>query len=163
MKRLLVLLLIPLFSLSSFGQKIDQLIKISKDLETFEIYALENGYEFHRMQAKSGLSFQKVTIINHRSLETKTEYLSSIFTNDDDSSFITYQGQGQEELPDIYRELKKLGFKLVNTEAVELFKSVDIVDDDIDWYVKEYSRGDTEKISVYIASNGAYEINYQGY
>ena len=156
MKRLLVLLLIPLFSLSSFGQKIDQLIKISKDLETFEIYALENGYEFHRMQAKSGLSFQKVTIINHRSLETKTEYLSSIFTNDDDSSFITYQGQGQEELPDIYRELKKLGFKLVNT------RNTSSDDDDIKWYVKEYSRGDTEEISVYIGSkNDVYELNYK--
>ena len=155
MKRLLILLFIPLFSLSSFGQKIDQLIKISKDLETFEIYALENGYKFYNTYG-AGFIFQKVTQINPFSSETITEYLTIDKSAFSDKYFTYYQGQGQEELPDIYRELKKLGFKLVNT------RNTSSDDDDIKWYVKEYSRGDTEEISVYIGSkNDVYELNYK--
>lgn len=153
MKKLLLLLFIPLFSFNSFGQKIDQLIKISKDLESFEIYALENGYKFYRTIG-AGFAFQKVTQINSFRPETKTEYLTIDKSAFSDKYFTNYQGQGQEELPDIYRELKKLGFKLVNT------RDAASSEDEIQWYVKEYSRGDNEEISVYITSNGVYELNY---
>jgi len=155
MKRLLVLLLIPIFSLSSFGQEIDQLIKISKDLETFEIYALENGYKFYKMD-EIRLTFKKVTQINPFRPEIKTEYLSVYTAGFVGKYHSTYDGVEQEKLPDIYRELKKLGFKLVNT------RNISSDDDDIKWYVKEYSRGDTEEISVYIGSkNDVYELNYK--
>jgi len=153
MKRLLVLLLIPIFSLSSFGQEIDQLIKIAKmDLESFEIYALENGYKFYKMDGESGLSFVKVTEINPFRPETITEYLSVNTAFIGGKYYSSYQGEEQEKLPNIYRELKKLGFEFAITR--------NRTDGDIEFYIKDYSRGDSEEITVYIGSNGVYEISY---
>ena len=48
MKKLILLLFIPLISLSSFGQgEVTQLMRIAKmDLEKFEVFAIDNNYKF---------------------------------------------------------------------------------------------------------------------
>jgi len=138
MKKLILLLFIPLVS---FGQgELAQLIRVAKmDIESFEIYALEKGYtlnEFVDEENFKGLEMQK-------GFGSTTEYLSVYSKWYNEKYKSVYQGEKQRRLPDIYGELKKMGFKLFDTESMT-------TDNGITSYVKEYKKGDRETISIYI-------------
>ena len=149
MKKLLYILAL-LVCFSSFGQSyVAQLIKVAKmDMERFEIYALENGYSLEKFiddDDIKGLSMVKGTGNN-------TEYLTSY------SKFYKKRYQSgyqcnKEKLIYIYRELEKLGFKLIKSENLNL-KGTEA-------YVKYYKRAQKEILNIYnINSPNVIELEY---
>ena len=142
MKKLILLLLfIPLVS---FGQiSISELIKVAKmDRESFEIYALENGYSYSNSNKKvedemEYLRMDKGSGSNYKLLEHYTKFGSSSYASN-------YTGP-QEGLVNIYKELKNLGFTL--DVAKELFVSEER------YYLKSYIKND-ELVDIYITTDG---------
>ena len=155
MKKLILLLFISLISFSSFGQaEVTQLMRIAEmDLEKFEIFAFENNYTFDELiddKDAKGLSMVK-------GYGNETEYLTVYEKYYEYKYASGYQGGKQKRLPTIYKELKKLGFKLFNTSN---FKSRD------GWksYLKEYKRGAKELVNIFIFEDGVtIELSYKVY
>ena len=150
MKKLILLLLfIPLVS---FGQiSISDLIKVAKmDRESFEIYALENGYSYGK-STKDGifesLEMKKGSGYNFKFLEHITKIESMPYKS-------TYTGP-QEGLVNIYKELKNLGFTVDKTQ--------EILYDDGSKYFKSYIKND-ELVELYITADGDdFTIFYSDY
>ncbi len=154
MKKLILLLFIPLISLSSFGQgEVTQLMRIAKmDLEKFEVFAIDNNYKFDNFDDDENVRGLSMV----RGYGDQTEYLTVY------EKFYTYkyasgyQGGKQKKLPTIYKELKKLGFKLFDTSNFTNSKT------GMNSYLKEYKRGNKEFIRIFIFEDGiAIEMSYE--
>ena len=146
MKKLILLLLfVQSFSYSqdiSLGQiSISELIKVAKmDRESFEIYALENGYSYNNKIVKDemeSLRMNKGSGSNYKLLEHFTKFGPSSYAS-------SYFGP-QEGLVNIYKELKNLGFTL--DDAKELFISEER------HYLKSYIKND-KFVDIYISTDG---------
>ena len=134
----------------SYSQiSVSQLIKIAKmDMESFEIYAMEQGYVLNEAVDDKfygkGLSFVKYD--GHRDvtryLASYSEYFSAKYHSGYASEDINF------ELPNIYRSLKELGFKLENTEYNKNLADI----------VKTYIKGE-EEIKIYITKED-FEMGY---
>ena len=127
-----------LISFSSFGQRdVAQLIKVAKmDIEKFEMYALENGYsldEFMDDEDVKGLSMSKGT-------GDSTEYLT-VYSKFYKKRYQSGYQCKKEKLIYIYRELKKMGFKLINSENETI--------EGRGAYVKYYKRAEKEILNIY--------------
>ena len=122
-----------LISLSSFGQlTLNEIIKVSKmDRESFEMYSLNNNFQFYEIDENE--DFNRFTMVKGR--VGNTEYLSHYFY----SSKIRSNYQFSiGKLQDIYKELKAIGFKLVNSRNSEF------------GYEKTYERSNKEEIYILI-------------
>jgi len=148
MKKLLLLLLfIPLVAI---GQSISvsNILKVAKmDRESFEIYAMDKGFVFHKVEEDEhikGLTMFKGGYGG--------EYLSNYSKFFGDKHSINYQTYNTKRLSSIYKELKTLGFKLVDSKGLEN-------NSDGFQYEKNYQRGTKEGINIYIKSDWV-EIAY---
>ena len=141
MKKLIVLLLfIPLVS---FGQiSISDLIKVAKmDGESFEIYALENGYSYGNKKVEDEMEYlemNKGSGSNYKILTHYRKFASYSYASN-------YAGP-QEGLVNIYKELKNLGFTLY--DAKESFVNEER------YYLKSYRKND-ELVDIYIYTDGS--------
>ena len=101
----------------SYSQiSVSQLIKMGKmDMESFEIYAIEQGYTFNKVidsEVEEGLRFLK-----YDEYTGITRYISKYSKWYSAISNISYNAHdNNSELSKIYRDLKELGFKLEETE-----------------------------------------------
>ena len=157
MKKLILLLFIPLISLSSFGQgEVTQLMRIAKmDLEKFEVFALENNYKFKKFDDKE--SYRGLSMV--RGTGDQTEYLTVYDKFFEFKYSSSYQAGKQKRLPNIYQELEKLGFKLVDMSNYSSSKS------EVNSYRKQYKRGNKEFMTIHIMDDGvtiemSYMVNY---
>ena len=148
----LILLFIPLVS---YGQiSISDLIKVGKmDLESFEIYALEKGFRFNKIENDEednlyGLGMKKPD-------GQRTEYLTNYQKYYGDAArAVNYQGPIQEKLVSIYKELKSLGFEMYDMSEYE--------NDGKTYFLKEYIKNGGEEITIYIFPDGlTCEISYE--
>ena len=129
-----LLFLSVFLSVSLFGQiTVSELIKIAQmDRESFELYALNNGYEFH----KAGETENQSKIIMVKGQKPKEVYLyhaDRYFSKRYHSLYDTYN---KKDLGLWYFQLEELGFILTNKEFVG------------STYAKDYTRG-KETISIY--------------
>ena len=141
MKKLILLLLfIPLVSLGQIS--ISDLIKVAKmDRESFEIYALENGYSYSNKKVEDEMEYlgmDKGSGYNYKILTHYTKYGPFSYASN-------YVGP-QEGLVNIYKELKNLGFTL--DDAKESFVS------EKRYYLKSYIKND-ELVNIYIYTDGS--------
>ena len=149
MKKLILLLLfIPLVAI---GQSISvsNILKVAKmDRESFEIYAMDKGFVFHKVEEDEhikGLTMFKGGYGG--------EYVSNYSKFFGDKHSTNYQTYNTKRLSSIYKELKTLGFKLVDSKGLE--------NDSYGYqYVKNYERGTKEELDIYIKSDWV-EIGYQ--
>ncbi len=136
MKKLILLLLfIPLVS---FGQiSISDLIKVAKmDRESFEIYALENGYRYWKPIKEDGYEGLLMEKDNRNEGLGHYSMLNKSLKSD-------YMGP-QEGLVSIYKELKNLGFTLFETQEA--------VVGNFNRYSKIYKKDD-EQVTITIINN----------
>ena len=148
MKKLILLLLfIPLVAI---GQSISvsNILKVAKmDRESFEIYAMDKGFVFHKVEEDEhikGLTMFKGGYGGEYLSNYSKFYLYKHSTN--------YQTSNTKRLSSIYKELKTLGFKLVDSKGLEN-------NSDGFQYEKNYQRGTKEGINIYIKSDWV-EIAY---
>ena len=149
MKKLLLLLLfIPLVAI---GQNISvsNLLKVAKmDRESFEIYAMDRGFVFENV--KEDEDIKGLTMF--RGGPGSEEYLSNYSKYFSYKYAANYQTSNTKRLSSIYKELKTLGFKLVDSKGREN-------DSDGFQYEKNYERGTKELLNIYIKSDWV-EIGY---
>ncbi len=123
------------------------------DLEKFEVFAFENNYKFEKFHDEENVRGLSMV----RGYGKQTEYLTVYEKLYNYKYGSVYQGGKQKRLPTIYKELKKLGFKLFNTSN---FKS----SNESIPYLKEYKRGAKELINVFIFEDGVtIEMSYKEY
>ena len=116
MKLTLLFLCIFFAGISHSQISVSQLIRIDKmDMESFEIYAIEQGYTFNKVidsELEEGLLFLK-----YDKYTGITRYLSKFSKWYSAKSHSSYNAHdNNSELSSIYRSLKELGFKLSETE-----------------------------------------------
>jgi hypothetical protein len=143
MKKLILLLLfIPLVAI---GQNISvsNILKVAKmDRESFEIYAMDRGFVFHKVEEDEDIK----GLVMFRGDIGSEEYLSNHSKYFGYKSYSCYQTYNTKRLSSIYKELKTLGFKLVDSKGLEK-------DSDGYQYVKNYKRGTKEMLDIYIKSD----------
>ena len=146
-KLILILLFIPLVAI---GQNISvsNILKVAKmDRESFEIYAMDKGFVFHKVEEDEhikGLTMFKGGYGGEYLSNYSKFYLYKHSTN--------YQTYNTKRLSSIYKELKTLGFKLVDSKGLENNSNGF-------QYEKNYQRGTKEGINIYIKSDWV-EIAY---
>jgi hypothetical protein len=148
MKKLILLLLfIPLVAI---GQSISvsNILKVAKmDRESFEIYAMDKGFVFHKVEEDEHIK-GLIMFKGGYGGEYLSNY-SKFFGNKHSTNYQTYN---TKRLSSIYKELKTLGFKLVDSKGLEN-------NSDGFQYEKNYQRGTKEGINIYIKSDWV-EIAY---
>ena len=150
MKKLILLLLyIPLVAI---GQSISvsNILKVAKmDRESFEIYAMDKGFVFNEFEEDEDFKGLRMFKGEYGSEEYLTNYSKYFFYK----YSTNYQTRNTKRLSSIYKELKTLGFKLVDSKGLE--------NDSYGYqYVKNYERGTKEELDIYIKSDWV-EIGYQ--
>ena len=149
MKKLILLLLfIPLVAI---GQSISvsNILKVAKmDRESFEIYAMDKGFVFNSFEEDENFKGLSMSKGEYGSEEYLTNYSKFYFYK----HATNYQTANTKRLSSIYKELKTLGFKLVDSKGLENH-SYGMQ------YVKNYERGTKELFNIYIKSDWV-EIHY---
>ena len=148
-KLILILLFIPLVAI---GQSISvsNILKVAKmDRESFEIYAMDKGFVFHKVKEDEDIK----GLTMYRGGNGSFEYLSNYSKYFSYKYAANYQTSNTKRLSTIYKELKTLGFKLVDSKGLE--NSSDGFQ-----YEKNYQRGTKESLNIYIKSDWV-EIGYQ--
>jgi hypothetical protein len=146
-KLILILLFIPLVAI---GQSISvsNILKVAKmDRESFEIYAMDKGFVFHKVEEDENIK-GLIMFKGGYGGEYLSNY-SKFFGNKHSTNYQTYN---TKRLSSIYKELKTLGFKLVDSKGLEN-------NSDGFQYEKNYQRGTKEGINIYIKSDWV-EIAY---
>ena len=133
-----------LISFSSFSQlKLNEIIKVSKmDRESFEMYSLNNNFQFYEIDENE--DFNSFTMV--KGGVGNTEYLTHYFYSSKRRARYQFS---IGKLQNIYKELKAIGFKLVNSRNSEF------------GYEKTYERSNKEEIEILINSqNPKFVIDY---
>ena len=150
MRKFIYTLFVSVFLSSvGFGQiSMSQLIKVAKmDKETFEIYAMDRGFNFSNLDDHEGVKglimLKKSGAYNYELLTSYSKYFKFKY-----ASNYQFSRTDKDRLLSIYKELKALGFKLGNSRVID----GDQDDEDVYRYEKNYERGD-ESINIYIKSD----------
>ena len=148
-KLILILLFIPLVAI---GQSISvsNILKVAKmDRESFEIYAMDKGFVFNEFEEDENFKGLSMFKGEYGSEEYLTNYSKYFWYKQS----VNYQTANTKRLSSIYKELKTLGFKLVDSNGVE--------NDSYGFqYVKNYERGTKEVLNINIKSDWV-EIGYK--
>lgn len=150
MRKILIILLsfIPLVAI---GQSISvsNILKVAKmDRESFEIYAMDKGFVFYEFEENVNIKGLRM----FRGGYGSEEYLSNYSKYFGYKHATNYQMRNTKRLSSIYKELKTLGFKLVDSKGLE--------NDSYGMqYEKNYERGTKEELNIYIKSDWV-EIAY---
>ena len=140
-KLILILLFIPLVAI---GQSISvsNILKVAKmDRESFEIYAMDKGFVFYEFTDDEDVKGLRMSRGEYESVE----YLSNYSKFGWYKHSANYQTANTKRLSSIYKELKTLGFKLVDSKGLEN-------DSNGMQYAKNYERGTKEELNIYIKS-----------
>ena len=143
--------LVLLISFASFGQNIyvSDLLKVAKmDRESFEIYTMDRGFVFNELQENEnfkGLAMFRGDAGSEEYLTNYSKFYSYKYSTN-------YQTANPKRLSSIYKELKTLGFKLVDSKGLENHSNGF-------QYEKNYERGTKEVLNIYIKSDWV-EIGY---
>jgi hypothetical protein len=122
------------------------MIKVAKmDRESFEIYAMDKGFEFFEFKEDDDTKGLIMVKGEYGSEEFLTNYSIFFWLK----YAVVYQTANTNRLSSIYKELKTLGFKLVDSEALKNGSQ----------YKKNYERGTKEELDIYIESDWV-EISY---
>ena len=115
------------------------------DGESFEIYAIDKGFAFYEFEEDDdikGLIMVKGEIGSEEYLTNYSIYFWFKYA-------ANYQTANTNRLSSIYKELKTLGFKLVDSKGLKNGSQ----------YVKNYERGTKEELKIFIKSDWV-EISY---
>ena len=138
--------------LVAIGQSISvsNILKVAKmDRESFEIYAMDKGFVFNEFEEDEDFKGLRMFKGEYGSEEYLTNY-SKYFWYKHSAN---YQTANTKRLSSIYKELKTLGFKLVDSKGLE--------NDSYGFqYVKNYERGTKEVLNINIKSDWV-EIGYK--
>ena len=121
MKKLILLLLFT--PLVAIGQSISvsNILKVAKmDRESFEIYAMDKGFVFHKVEEDEDIKGLEMIKGGYGSYEYLSNY-SKFYLYKHSTN---YQTSNTKRLSSIYKELKTLGFKLVDSKGLEMIPMV---------------------------------------